>query len=137
MGDGRTKSLSGRARWVEMETDLRMFLAPAIALLMGVEIVEDDVKFAVWEGGNTSKLPRDNLGVFVCCADNTQATMDIPTALNYSMIIIKGMGLHLWRYASQALVNLAAPGVRLNCFGPWNLVCASLTDGNSTMDTPS
>jgi len=42
----------GRARWREMEVDLRMFLEPAIALLMGVEIIEDDVHFAVREGGN-------------------------------------------------------------------------------------
>src|ERR671938_815584 len=35
-----------------MEADLRMLLEPAIALLVGVEIVEDDVQLAVREGGN-------------------------------------------------------------------------------------
>jgi hypothetical protein len=40
-----------RARRREIEVDLRMFLEPAIALLAGVEIIEDDVQLAVWEGG--------------------------------------------------------------------------------------
>ncbi len=35
-----------------MEVDVWMFLEPAIALLMGVEIIEDDVQLAIWEGGN-------------------------------------------------------------------------------------
>ena len=36
-----------RAASGEMEVDVRMFLEPAIALLMGVEIIEDDVKLAI------------------------------------------------------------------------------------------
>jgi hypothetical protein len=35
-----------------MEVDVWMFLEPAIALLMGVEIIEDDVQLAGREGGN-------------------------------------------------------------------------------------
>ncbi len=35
-----------------MEVDVWMFLEPAIALLMGVEIIEDDVQLAIREGGN-------------------------------------------------------------------------------------
>jgi hypothetical protein len=35
-----------------MEVDVWMFLEPAIALLMGVEIIEDDVQVAIREGGN-------------------------------------------------------------------------------------
>ena len=35
-----------------MEVDVWMFLEPAIAFLMGVEIIEDDVQLAVREGGN-------------------------------------------------------------------------------------
>src|SRR6516225_11861396 len=41
-----------RPRRGEMEVDVWMFLEPAIALLMGVEIVEDDVQLAIREGGN-------------------------------------------------------------------------------------
>ena len=36
-----------RPRRVEMEVDVWMFLEPAIALLMGVEIIEDDVQRAI------------------------------------------------------------------------------------------
>src|ERR1700746_725577 len=42
----------GRARWREVEVNLRVFLKPAIAFFVGVEIIEDDVQFAVREGGN-------------------------------------------------------------------------------------
>jgi hypothetical protein len=35
-----------------MEVDVWMFLEPAIALLMGGEIIEDDVQLAIREGGN-------------------------------------------------------------------------------------
>ena len=41
-----------RPRRGEMEVDVWMFLEPAIALLMGVEIIEDDVQLAIREGGN-------------------------------------------------------------------------------------
>ena len=41
-----------RPRRGEMEVDVWMFLEPAIALLMGVEIIEDDVQLAMREGGN-------------------------------------------------------------------------------------
>src|SRR6202008_139971 len=51
----------GRARWREMEADLRMSLEPAIALLMGVEIIEDDVQFAVREGGNHTVQEAEKL----------------------------------------------------------------------------
>jgi hypothetical protein len=32
--------------------DVAVFLEPALVLLMGVEIVDDDVKLAIREGGN-------------------------------------------------------------------------------------
>src|ERR1700693_1469453 len=35
-----------------MEMDLGVFLEPTLILLMGVEIVEDDVEFAIRKGGN-------------------------------------------------------------------------------------
>ena len=35
-----------------MEVDIWMFLEPAIALLMGVEIIEDDVQLAIREGSS-------------------------------------------------------------------------------------
>ena len=36
----------------EMEVHVWMFLEPAIALLMGVEIIENDVQLAIREGRN-------------------------------------------------------------------------------------
>src|SRR6516164_9026828 len=41
-----------RPRRGEMEVDVWMFLEPAIALLMGVEIIEHDMQLAIREGGN-------------------------------------------------------------------------------------
>ena len=41
-----------RPRRGEMEVDAWMFHEPAIALLMGVKIIEDDVQLAIREGGN-------------------------------------------------------------------------------------
>jgi hypothetical protein len=41
-----------RARRDEMEMDFWVFLEPTLVLLMGVEIVEDDVEFSIREGGN-------------------------------------------------------------------------------------
>ena len=41
-----------RPRRGEMEVHVWMFLEPAIALLMGVEIIEDDVQLAIREGSN-------------------------------------------------------------------------------------
>ena len=41
-----------RQRGGEMEVDVWMFLERAIALLMGVEIIEDEVQLAIREGGN-------------------------------------------------------------------------------------
>ena len=38
-----------RPGWGEMETDVGVFLEPALVLLMRVEIVEDDVKLAIRE----------------------------------------------------------------------------------------
>jgi hypothetical protein len=35
-----------------MEVDVWMFLEPAIALLMGVEVIEDDVQLAIRKGRN-------------------------------------------------------------------------------------
>src|SRR5215475_11919823 len=35
-----------------MEVDLWVLLQPTVALLMGVEIIEDGVQLAIWEGGN-------------------------------------------------------------------------------------
>jgi hypothetical protein len=55
IGDGKP-SLNliepGRSRRGEMKVDVWMFLEPAIALLMGVEIIEDDVQLAIRESGN-------------------------------------------------------------------------------------
>jgi len=44
-----------------MEADLWVFLQPAVALLMGVEIVIDDVQFVVRKGGNDRFMkPRNS-----------------------------------------------------------------------------
>jgi hypothetical protein len=44
-----------------MEADVWVFLEPAVALLMGVEIVEDDVQFVVRKGGNVRFMkPRNS-----------------------------------------------------------------------------
>ena len=50
-----------RPRRGEMEVDVWMFLEPAIALLMGVEIIEDDVQLAIREGGNHAVHEADEL----------------------------------------------------------------------------
>jgi hypothetical protein len=42
----------GRARRREMEVEVWIFFESTIALLMGVEIVEDDVQVAIREGAN-------------------------------------------------------------------------------------
>ena len=44
-----------------METDVGVFLEPALVLLMGVEIVEDDVKLAIREGGNDAVHEAEEL----------------------------------------------------------------------------
>ena len=41
-----------RSGWGEMEMDVGVSLEPALVLLTGVEIVEDDVKLAIRKGGN-------------------------------------------------------------------------------------
>jgi hypothetical protein len=47
-----------RPGWGETETDFGVFLEPALVLLVRVEIVEDDVKLAVWEGATTASTNR-------------------------------------------------------------------------------
>src|ERR687898_2821110 len=44
-----------------MEMDVGVFLEPALVLLMGVEIVEDDVKLAIREGGNDAVHEAEEL----------------------------------------------------------------------------
>ena len=44
-----------------MEADVRVFLEPAVVLLMGVEIVEYDVQFAIWEGGDEAVHEAEKL----------------------------------------------------------------------------
>ena len=45
----------------EMETDGGVFLEPALVLLMRVEIVEDDVKLTIREGGNEAVHEAEEL----------------------------------------------------------------------------
>src|ERR1700724_105187 len=49
-----------RPRRGEMEVDVWMFLEPAIALLMGVEIIEDDVQLAVRKAATTRFMKSRN-----------------------------------------------------------------------------
>ena len=42
-----------------------MFLEPAIALLMGVEIIEDDVQLAIREGGNHAVHEAEEDGTLI------------------------------------------------------------------------
>ena len=44
-----------------METDGGVFLEPALVLLMGVEVVEDDVEVAIREGGNDAVHEAEEL----------------------------------------------------------------------------
>ena len=44
-----------------MEMDIGMFLEPALVLLVGVEIVEDDVKLAIREGGDDAVHEAEEL----------------------------------------------------------------------------
>src|SRR5882762_8743317 len=44
-----------------MEVDLGVFLEPALVLLVRIEIVEDDVKRAIWEGGNEAVHEAEEL----------------------------------------------------------------------------
>src|ERR1700692_929044 len=44
-----------------MEMDVGVFLEPALVLLMGVEVVEDDVEFAIREGGNDAVHEAEEL----------------------------------------------------------------------------
>jgi hypothetical protein len=39
----------GRAGWCEMKLHIGMGLEPMLVLLVGVEVVEDDVKLLVWK----------------------------------------------------------------------------------------
>jgi hypothetical protein len=41
-----------------MEMDIGVFLEPALVLLVGVEIVEDDVQLAIREGGGRNSTRR-------------------------------------------------------------------------------
>ena len=41
-----------RPRWGEMETDFGVFLEPALVLLVRVEVVQDDVKLTIRDGGH-------------------------------------------------------------------------------------
>ena len=50
-----------RPGWGEMEVDLGMFLEPALVLLVRIEIVEDDVKSAIWEGGDEAVHEAEEL----------------------------------------------------------------------------
>src|SRR5437016_7845646 len=50
-----------RPRWGEMETDFGVFLEPALVLLMRVEIVDNDVKLAIREGGNDAVHEAEEL----------------------------------------------------------------------------
>jgi hypothetical protein len=44
-----------------MEMDLAVFLEPALVLLVGVEIVEDEVKLAIREGGDEAVHEAEKL----------------------------------------------------------------------------
>src|SRR5437764_1676264 len=50
-----------RSGWNEVEADVGVFLEPALVLLMGIEIVEDNVKFAVRKGCNDAVHEAEEL----------------------------------------------------------------------------
>ena len=50
-----------RSGWGEMEVDLGVFLEPTLVLLVRIEIVEDDVKRAIREGGNEAVHEAEKL----------------------------------------------------------------------------
>ena len=50
-----------RTGWDEMEMHLRVFLEPALVLLMRVEVIKDDVKLAIREGGHKAVHKAEEL----------------------------------------------------------------------------